>query len=149
MYNRIILLGNLTKDVEVRYSKIGMAISSTSIATNRKFKSQDGEQKNEVMFIDLTFFGRTGEVAKQYLKKGSQILVEGRLVFQQWTGQDGSKKSKHTITVDNLKMLGGRDDDSSRNQSSSDSTSYNSNNNSNMSNKNNNHSSINDDEIPF
>ena len=110
MYNKIILAGNLTRDVEVRYTQGGSAIGKTGIATNRKFKSQTGEQKEEVMFIDLTFFGRTAEIANQYLRKGSKVLVDGRLTLEQWTAQDGSKRSKHSITVENLQMLSGRDE---------------------------------------
>jgi single-strand DNA-binding protein len=105
MYNKVILVGNLTRDVEIRYTQSGSAIGKTGIATNRKFKTQAGEQKEEVMFIDLTFFGRTAEIANQYLHKGSKVLVDGRLTLEQWTAQDGSKRSKHSITVENLQML--------------------------------------------
>ncbi|HIP42249.1 MAG TPA: single-stranded DNA-binding protein [Campylobacterales bacterium] len=105
MYNKVVLVGNLTRDVEIRYSQSGSAIGSVGIATNRKFKTQTGEQKEEILFIDLTFFGRTAEIANQYLRKGSKVLVDGRLVFQQWTAQDGSKRSKHAVTVENLQML--------------------------------------------
>jgi len=110
MYNKVILVGNLTRDVEVRYSQSGSAIGSTGLATNRKWKSQSGEQKEEVMFIDITFFGRTAEIANQYLRKGRRVLVEGRLSFQQWVAQDGTKRSKHEVIVDNMQMLGSRDD---------------------------------------
>jgi single-strand DNA-binding protein len=105
MYNKVILMGNLTRDIEIRYSQGGSAIGNTGIATNRKWKSQTGEQKEEVMFIDLTFFGRTAEIANQYLRKGSTVLVDGRLSLDQWTAQDGTKRSKHTIIVENLKMI--------------------------------------------
>jgi len=105
MYNKVILMGNLTRDIEIRYSQSGSAIGKTGIATNRKFKSQTGEQKEEVMFVDLTFFGRTAEIANQYLHKGSRVLVDGRLTLEQWTAQDGSKRSKHSVTVENLQML--------------------------------------------
>ena len=105
MYNKVVLVGNLTRDVEIRYSQSGSAIGNVGIATNRKFKTQTGEQKEEILFIDLTFFGRTAEIANQYLRKGSKVLVDGRLVFQQWTAQDGSKRSKHAVTVENLQML--------------------------------------------
>ncbi len=105
MYNKVVLVGHLTRDVEIRYSQSGSAIGNVGIATNRKWKSQTGEQKEEIMFIDLTFFGRTAEIANQYLRKGSKVLVDGRLVFQQWTAQDGSKRSKHAVTVDSLQML--------------------------------------------
>jgi single-strand DNA-binding protein len=110
MYNKVILAGNLTRDIEIRYTQSGSAIGSTAIATSRKFKSATGEQKEEVLFVDLTFFGRTAEIANQYLRKGSKVLVDGRLKLDQWTAQDGSKRSKHSVTVENLQMLGSRDD---------------------------------------
>ena len=115
MYNKVVLVGNLTRDVEIRYSQSGSAIGNVGIATSRKWKSQTGEQKDEVMFIDLTFFGRTAEIANQYLRKGSKVLVDGRLQFQQWTAQDGSKRSKHGITVENLQMLDSKADSMNQN----------------------------------
>ena len=111
MYNKIILAGNLTRDVEVRYTQGGSAIGNTAIATSRKFKSATGEQKEEVLFVDLTFFGRTAEIANQYLRKGSKVLVDGRLKLDQWTAQDGSKRSKHSVTVENLQMLNTKSED--------------------------------------
>jgi single-strand DNA-binding protein len=110
MYNKVVLVGNLTRDVEIRYSQGGAAIGKVGIATSHKWKSQTGEQKEEVMFIELTFFGRTAEVANQYLRKGSKVLVDGRLVLEQWTAQDGSKRSKHSITVESMKMLDNKGD---------------------------------------
>jgi len=110
MYNKIILAGNLTRDIEIRYTQSGAAIGNTGIATSRKFKSAAGEQKEEVLFVDLTFFGRTAEIANQYLRKGSKVLVDGRLKLDQWTAQDGSKRSKHSVTVENLQMLGSKDE---------------------------------------
>ena len=105
MFNKIILVGNLTRDIEMRFTQGGMAIAKTAIATSRKFKLNTGEQKEEVCFVDITFFGRSGEVANQYLRKGSKILVEGRLQFEQWTDQNGQKRSKHGVTVDVMQML--------------------------------------------
>jgi len=109
-YNKIILAGNLTRDIEIRYTQGGSAIGNTAIATTRKFKSQTGEQKEEVLFVDLTFFGRTAEIANQYLRKGSKVLVDGRLKLDQWTDQQsGAKRSKHSVTVENLQMIGSKD----------------------------------------
>lgn len=105
MYNRVIMVGNLTRDIELRYTPSGTAIAKTAIATNRRFKTQTGEQKEEVCFIDITIFGRAAEIANQYLHKGRRVLIEGRLVFEQWTDQSGNKRSKHSIAVDNLQML--------------------------------------------
>lgn len=111
MYNKVILVGNLTRDIEMKFTQGGLAIAKTAIATSRKFKSNTGEQKEEVCFIDITFFGRTAEVANQYLRKGSKILVEGKLVFDQWVdNQSGQKRSKHGVTVDSMQMLGNKDD---------------------------------------
>jgi len=110
MYNKIILAGNLTRDIEIKYTQSGAAIGNTAIATSRKFKSQTGEQKEEVLFVDITFFGRTAEIANQYLRKGSKVLVDGRLKLDQWTAQDGSKRSKHSVTVESLQMLGSKDE---------------------------------------
>lgn len=108
MYNRIILVGNLTRDPELRYMPNGGAVCTTGIATNRKFKKQDGSTGEEVCFVDITFFGRTAEVANQYLKRGKKILVEGRLKLDQWTDQNGGKRSKHSVIVDNMQMLDSR-----------------------------------------
>jgi len=105
MYNKIIVAGNLTRDIEVRYTQSGTAIANTAIASTRKFKSQTGEQKEEVLFVDISFFGRTAEIANQYLRKGSKVLVDGRLKLDQWTAQDGTKRSKHSISVDSMTML--------------------------------------------
>jgi len=117
MFNKVILVGNLTRDLELRYLQSGTAVGNTGIATNRKFKASDGSQKEEVMFIDITFFGRTAEIAGQYLKKGSKVLVEGRLRLDSWVDQNGGKRSKHSVTVDSMQMLDSRGD----NQNSSNS----------------------------
>ncbi|NPA04389.1 MAG: single-stranded DNA-binding protein [Epsilonproteobacteria bacterium] len=106
MYNKVIMVGNLTRDIDLRYTQTGMAIAKTAIATNRRFKTQTGEQKEETCFIDITLFGRAAEVANQYLGKGSKVLIDGRLVYEQWTDAQGNKRSKHSIAVENLQMLG-------------------------------------------
>ena len=104
MYNKIVLVGNLTRDIELKYSGSGMAIAKSAIATSRKFTS-NGEKKEEVMFVDITFFGRSAEVANQYLRKGSKILVDGRLQLDQWVDQNGGKRSKHTVNVESMQMI--------------------------------------------
>ena len=112
MYNKAILVGNLTRDIELRYSGAGMAIAKTAIATSRKFTS-NGQKKEEVMFIDITFFGRSAEVANQYLRKGSKILVEGRIQFDQWVDQQGGKRSKHGVAVETMQMLDSKNESTS------------------------------------
>jgi len=109
MYNKVILVGNLTRDIELRYSQGGMGIANTAIATSRKFTS-NGEKKEEVCFVDITFFARSAEIANQYLRKGSKILVEGRLNFDQWVDQNGQKRSKHSVVVETMQMLDSKGD---------------------------------------
>ncbi len=116
MYNKVILAGNLTRDPELRYLPSGSAVCNTAVATNRRFKKQDGSQGEEVCFIDITFFNRTAEVANQYLKRGSKILVEGRLKLEQWTDQNGAKRSKHSITVESMQMLDSKGSQNTQNQ---------------------------------
>ena len=103
MYNKVILVGNLTRDIELKYSQGGTAIANTAIATSHKYTS-NGEKKEEVCFIDISFFGRSAEIANRYLHKGSKVLVEGRLQFQQWE-KDGQKHSKHSVLVETMQML--------------------------------------------
>ena len=107
--NKVILVGNLTRDIQLRYSQSGGGIANTAIATSRKFTS-NGEKKEEVCFVDITFFGRSSEVANQYLRKGSKILVEGRLNFDQWVDQSGQKRSKHSVIVETMQMLDSKGD---------------------------------------
>lgn len=110
MFNKIILVGNMTRDIEIRYSQSGTAIASTAIATSKKFTS-NGEKKEEVCFVDITFLGRSAEVANKYLHKGSKILVEGRLNFEQWVDQNTQKRSKHSVTVESMQMLDSKPSD--------------------------------------
>jgi single-strand DNA-binding protein len=109
MFNTIILAGNITRDIELKYSSSGTAIARTTIATTRKY-TINGERKEDTCFVDITFFGRSAEIANQYLQKGSKILVEGRLSFDQWTDQNGQKRSKHSVTVETMQMLGSKQD---------------------------------------
>ena len=113
MYNRVILIGHLTRNIELRYTPSGTAVAKFGLATNRVYTDPvTKEKKQEVMFIDITVFGRAAETANQYLRKGSQVLVEGRLSLNQWTDQTGQKRSKHEIIAENVKFLGGRDNNS-------------------------------------
>ena len=105
MFNKIVILGNLTRDIEMKFTSSGLAVANTAIASTKKFKAQDGTQKEEVMFVNITFFGRIAEIAQQYLRKGSKVLVEGRLKFDKWTDQNGQKHSKHSVSVETMQML--------------------------------------------
>lgn len=104
-YSKVILLGHLARDIDVKYTQSGTAIANTSIATSRKYKTSLGEQREETLFIDISFFGKMGEIVNQYLHKGSKLLIEGRLVLDQWTDQDGNNRSRHSISVENMQML--------------------------------------------
>lgn len=106
MYNRVVLLGFLTRDIELRYTQGGAAIGNTAIAVTRKYNI-NGEQREDTCFVDITFFGKQAETAHQYLQKGSKLLVEGRLRFEQWTDNNGQNRSRHSIAVENMEMLGG------------------------------------------
>jgi single-strand DNA-binding protein len=106
MYNKVILVGNLTRDVELKYTPAGTAIAKFGLATNRTYKDNTtGENKQEVMFIDITVFGRSAEIANQYLRKGRRVLIEGRLVLDQWVDQSGQKRSKHTIVAEKVQFM--------------------------------------------
>lgn len=105
-YNRIIMVGNLTRDPELKYTSGGTALCKFGIATSRQFKRKNGESGEEVCFVTCVAWGKAGELITQYMKKGSQILVEGRLTFSTWQGKDDQKHSKHEISVENFTFLG-------------------------------------------
>ena len=109
MYNKIIIAGHLSKDIELRYTQSGSAIANTAVASSRKYKGADGTQKEEVLFVDVTFFGRTAEIVNQYLHKGSKVLIDGRLKLEQWTDQQGQKRSKHKVDAESVQMLDSKD----------------------------------------
>lgn len=104
MFNKVVLVGNLTRDIEMRYAQSGSAIGASAIAVTRRFTT-NGEKREETCFIDISFYGRTAEIANQYLSKGSKVLIEGRLRFEQWNDQNGQNRSKHSIQVENMEML--------------------------------------------
>jgi single-strand DNA-binding protein len=108
-YNRVILLGNLVRDIELRYTNSRMAVCQNAIAVNDRRKNASGEWIDETSFVDVTFFGRTAEVVSEYLSKGSPIFVEGRLKQDTWE-KDGQKRSKLYVIVDRMQLLGGRSD---------------------------------------
>lgn len=105
-FNKVILMGNLTRDVELRQTQSGMALAKFGMATNRKW-SQNGEQKESTCFVDLTAWGRQAEVLAQYVKKGSQLFVEGRLEYSTWEAKEGGgKRSKLEVVVENFQFIG-------------------------------------------
>ena len=102
--NRVILIGNMTRDPEVRSLPSGQPVASFGLATNRMWKGKDGSQQKHTEFHNIVMFGRLAEIVQQYLKKGSSIMVEGRIQTRSWQGQDGTKKYKTEIVAENMQM---------------------------------------------
>jgi single-strand DNA-binding protein len=108
--NKVMLMGNLTRDPEIKYTPKGTAIANFGIAVNRNYSTEGGEKREEVTFIDLEAFGRTAEIIGEYFKKGRPIFIEGRLKLDSWDDkQTGQKKSKLRVVVDSFEFLGSRE----------------------------------------
>ena len=107
--NKVILVGNLGNDPDVKYTQGGMAITKVSLATSSVRKDKDGNQQEKTEWHRVTFFGKLGEIAGEYLKKGSQVYVEGRITYSETTGDDGQKRYCTDIVADEMQMLGGRE----------------------------------------
>lgn len=110
-YNKVVLVGNLTRDPEVRYTPGGTAVTEIGLAVNRQwYDKQANERREETTFVDITLWGRQAEVAGEYLSKGRSVLIEGRLQLDQWEDkQTGQKRSKLKVVGENMQMLGGRE----------------------------------------
>jgi single-strand DNA-binding protein len=107
-YNRVILVGNLTRDPELRYIANGTAVTDIGLAVNDRRKNATGEWVDEATFVDVTLWGRTAETAGEYLSKGSPVMIEGRLKYDTWETNDGQKRSKLRVVGERLVLLGGR-----------------------------------------
>lgn len=108
--NKVMLMGNLTRDPEIKYTPKGTAIANFGIAVNRNYSTESGEKREEVTFIDLEAWGRTAEIIGEYFKKGRPIYIEGRLKLDQWDDKTtGKKMSKLRVVVDSFEFLGGRE----------------------------------------
>lgn len=107
-HNRVILLGNLTRDPEIRYLQSGMAVCDVGVAVNDRRKNANGEWIDEVTFVDVTVWGRSAEVMSEYLGKGSPVFIEGRLKLDSWEGQDGQKRSKLKVVCEKMQMVGAK-----------------------------------------
>ncbi len=106
-YNKIMLIGNLTRDPQLSYLPSQTAVVDFGLAVNRRWTGKEGEKKESTCFVDCRAFGKPAETINKYMKKGNPIFVEGRLDFDSWTAQDGSKRSKHRGTVENFQFLSG------------------------------------------
>lgn len=115
-FNRVVLMGNLTRDVDVKYTPGGTAVAELGLAVNRSwFDKQTQQRKEETTFVDVTVWGRTAEVAGEFLAKGRSVLIEGRLQLDQWDDREtGKKRSKLKVIGEQMTMVGGRDDGGGR-----------------------------------
>lgn len=105
-FNKVILVGNLTRDPQMSFLPSQTAVVEFGLAVNRRWRGPDNQQREEVCFIDCRAFGKQAETINQYLKKGRQVLVEGRLQLDSWEGKDGIKRSKHRVVVEAFQFLG-------------------------------------------
>ncbi len=106
-FNKVLLMGNLTRDPQLSYTPSQTAVVDFGVATNRKWTAQDGGQRDETCFVDCRAFGRMAENINKFFSKGKPIFLEGRLTYDSWTAQDGTKKSRLRITVENFQFLPG------------------------------------------
>lgn len=107
-FNKVILMGNLTRDPELRVTTSGLSICKLSLATNRVFQTKDGERREEVTYVDIDAFGRQAETISKYMSKGRPILVEGRLKLDSWETPQGDKRSKLAVVLENFQFTGDR-----------------------------------------
>ncbi|MBI4392153.1 MAG: single-stranded DNA-binding protein [candidate division NC10 bacterium] len=107
-FNKVILLGNLTRDPELRYTPSGAPVCSFDLAVNRSYTTQAGERRDEVCYVTIVVWGKQGETCAEYLKKGRGALVEGRLTLRSWETPDGQKRSKHEVVGERVQFMGGR-----------------------------------------
>lgn len=105
-FNKVFLIGNLTRDPELRYIPSGQAVTNFTVATNRTYMAPSGEKKEDASFVRIVAWGRSGEVCNEYLRKGSPVFVEGRLQSRSWQAQDGSKRSTLEVVANRVQFLG-------------------------------------------
>ena len=109
-FNKVILMGNLTRDPQMSYLPSQTAVVELGLAVNRKWRSQDGQQKEETCFVDCKAFGKQAETLNQYMRKGQPLLIEGRLQLSQWEDKEGNRRSKLRVVVEGFQFVGGRSD---------------------------------------
>ena len=112
-FNKVILMGNLTRDPETRVTATGLTICKLGLAVSRSFTTKDGERREETTFVDIDAFGKQAEVITKYFRKGKPILIEGRLKLDQWEANDGQKRSKMGVVMETFQFVGNRDDSDS------------------------------------
>lgn len=136
-YNKVLLMGRLTRDIELRYTPGNQAVANIGLAVNRRWRSKEGEDREETTFVDCEAWGRTAEVMSQYLSKGKPVFIEGRLKLDQWQDKDGSKRSQLRVVIDNFQFIDSRGEGGSVPASAGASA------------RGDEHQPINEDDIPF
>ena len=106
-YNKVLLMGNLTRDIELKHVAGNQAVAEIGLAVNRRYRTKEGEEREETTFVDCEAWGRTAEVMKQYLTKGRPVFIEGRLKLDQWTDKDNNTRSKMRVVVETFQFVGG------------------------------------------
>ena len=143
-YNKVLLMGNLTRDIELKHIPSGMAVANIGLAVNRRYKSKEGENREETTFVDCEAWGRTAEVMQQYLAKGRPVFIEGRLKLDTWQDKDGSNRSKLKVVVESFEFIDSRGGDSGGGGGGSSQPAY-----SGARSGESQHEPIGDDDIPF
>ena len=115
-YNKVILMGNLTRDPELKQTPSNQSVAQIGLAVNRKFKGRDGDMKEETTFVDCEAWGRTAETMSKYLSKGKPVFVEGRLKLDQWQDKDGNNRSKLKVVIDTFQFVDSRGTQSGQSQ---------------------------------
>jgi single-strand DNA-binding protein len=119
--NKVFLIGNLTRDPELKYTANGIAIAKFGLAVNRTYNSPDGEKKNDTCFVDVTAWDKLAEICAEHLTKGRLVLIEGRLQYQSWKDDDGTKRSKLEVVAQNVQFLGSKQEDDETEENTDDS----------------------------
>ncbi len=118
-FNRVFLMGNLTRDVELRHTPSNQAVARIGIAVNRRYTTAEGEKREEVTFVDCDAWGKTAETMSKYLTKGRPVFIEGRLKLDQWQDKEGNKQSKLKVVVENFQFVDSKSDGGGSSRSSS------------------------------
>ena len=108
-YNRVLLMGHLTRDIDLKSVAGGQSVARIGLAVNRKFKTKEGEEREEVAYIDCEAWGKTGETMAKYLNKGKPVFIEGRLKYESWEDKEGGKRSALRVVVEGFQFVGGRE----------------------------------------
>ena len=148
-FNKVILIGNLTRDPDLRVTNTGLSICKLGLAVNRNYTTKEGDSKDETTYVDIDAFGKQAEILSKYMQKGKPLMIEGRLKLDQWESSDGQKRSKLGVVLENFQFIGGREESSSQSSNAyEDSAGRSSEANSNVNNANQSDESF-DGDVPF